>query len=121
MDAPMSLRQDYWSRSANRHAWHGECPLPLAGESRPWEDAEQALGDLARLLPCIASGYERGRFLCQRAPWRHGNVEEWYNDRAGPFFRQPGVSLHGWRRGDPGHARSRVAPCYFAHALRQKL
>src|SRR5215813_12177838 len=67
------------------------------------------------------AGYERRRFLCQRASWRHGNIEEWYNDRAGPFFRQPGVSLHGCRGGDPGHARSRVAPCYFAHTLRQKL
>ena len=51
MDAAWSVRSDHRRRSANRHARHGERSLPLAGESRARDDAEQAPGDLARLLP----------------------------------------------------------------------
>ena len=121
VDAGGSVRQSHRRRSDDRHAGHGERSLPLGGQSGARHDAEQAVGDLARLLPGIAARHARGRLLRQRAFGRHGDAQERRDHRARSFCRQCGVPLHGRGCGDPGDARSRPAPCCGADGDRQEL
>src|SRR4030095_13409872 len=121
MDTACSVRPRHRWRPANRDAGHGERSLPLAGESRARDDAEQGPGDLARLLPRLPSSYGGWRFLCACPAWGNGNAQERRDHSSRSLFRQSKLPFHGCGRRNSSHARSRFTPCYFAHAFRQKL
>ena len=69
MDAGGAFRQDHRGRSNDRDARHGQRPLPLPGESRPRHDAEQAVGNLARLLSSVFARYARRRISTPARCW----------------------------------------------------